>query len=201
MENSFHFLSARSSVDSGAHSATDSLHRIDWPIDGLLSHLQKIVDVGELFNLSLFIRFISEGSLGFGEEALQSLLGKVGSQAPDKFVAAAARNPVCNLALMVGTTDIPDWVYVEEAYGSEGKNSFTDAPSAEHLTLFQKPSPVAHVSKVYAVFRLLTFHIHDIMIVLWILKLLLEVYWNRRENLQKLLKPNKSQDNSSPNID
>ncbi|BFG14005.1 hypothetical protein CerSpe_002800 [Prunus speciosa] len=137
------------------------------------------------FNL-LLVNY--RGSLGFGEEALQSLLGKVGSQdvndvlvaidhvidlglaspsklavlggshggfltthligqAPDKFVAAAALNPVCNLALMVGTTDIPDWVYVE-AYGSEGKNSFTDAPSAEHLTLFQSKSPIAHVSKV-----------------------------------------------------
>ncbi|XP_021822050.1 acylamino-acid-releasing enzyme-like isoform X4 [Prunus avium] len=137
------------------------------------------------FNL-LLVNY--RGSLGFGEEALQSLLGKVGSQdvndvlvaidhvidlglaspsklavlggshggfltthligqAPDKFVAAVARNPVCNLTLMVGTTDIPDWVYVE-AYGSEGKNSFTDAPSAEHLTLFQSKSPIAHVSKV-----------------------------------------------------
>ncbi|PQM34123.1 acylamino-acid-releasing enzyme [Prunus yedoensis var. nudiflora] len=137
------------------------------------------------FNL-LLVNY--RGSLGFGEEALQSILGKVGSQdvndvlvaidhvidlglaspsklavlggshggfltthligqAPDKFVAAVARNPVCNLTLMVGTTDIPDWVYVE-AYGSEGKNSFTDAPSAEHLTLFQSKSPIAHVSKV-----------------------------------------------------
>ncbi|PQQ14362.1 acylamino-acid-releasing enzyme [Prunus yedoensis var. nudiflora] len=68
-------------------------------------------------------------------------------QAQDKFVAAAARNPACNLALMVGTTDIPDWRYAE-AYGSEGQNSFTEAPTAEHLTLFQSKSPIAHVSKV-----------------------------------------------------
>ncbi|CAL2276980.1 unnamed protein product [Prunus armeniaca] len=68
-------------------------------------------------------------------------------QAQDKFVAAAARNPVCNLAIMVGRTDIPDWRYAE-AYGSEGQNSFTDAPSAEHLTLFQSKFPIAHVSKV-----------------------------------------------------
>ncbi|KAM1624203.1 hypothetical protein COP1_022341 [Malus domestica] len=128
------------------------------------------------------------GSLGFGEEALQSLPGKIGSQdlkdvlaavdhvidvglaspskvavlggshggfltthligqEPEKFVVAATRNPACNLALMVGTTDIPDWCYVE-AYGSEGKNSFTEAPSAEHLTLFHRMSPISHVSKV-----------------------------------------------------
>ncbi|XWS52397.1 hypothetical protein CRYUN_Cryun11dG0067000 [Craigia yunnanensis] len=107
------------------------------------------------------------GSLGFGEEALQSLPGKVGSQdvndvltaidhviekglanpskitvlggshggfltmhligqmelsleAPDKFVAAAARNPVCNISSMVGITDIPDWCFAV-AYGSNGK--------------------------------------------------------------------------------
>ncbi|KAK1592353.1 hypothetical protein Q3G72_023490 [Acer saccharum] len=111
------------------------------------------------------------GSLGFGEEALQSLPGNVGSQdvndvlttidhvidmgfaspskltvlggshggfltthligqAPDKFVAAAVRNPVCNIALMVGTTDISDWCYVE-SYGSKGKNSFTESPSPD----------------------------------------------------------------------
>lgn len=68
-------------------------------------------------------------------------------QEPEKFVVAATRNPACNLALMVGTTDIPDWCYVE-AYGSEGKNSFTEAPSAEHLTLFHRMSPISHVSKV-----------------------------------------------------
>ncbi|KAL8481597.1 hypothetical protein ACS0TY_027926 [Phlomoides rotata] len=128
------------------------------------------------------------GSLGFGEEALQSLPGKIGSQdvsdvltavdhiidkgladpskiavlggshggfltthligqAPGKFAAAAARNPVCNLALMVGTTDIPDWAYFE-AYGSEGNSLFTESPSAEHLSLFHSKSPISHISKV-----------------------------------------------------
>ncbi|KAK4425574.1 Acylamino-acid-releasing enzyme [Sesamum alatum] len=128
------------------------------------------------------------GSLGFGEEALQSLPGKIGSQdvtdvltaidhvidkgladpskiavlggshggfltthligqAPEKFVAAAARNPVCNLSLMVGTSDIPDWCYFE-AYGSEGKSIFTESPSPEHLALFYSKSPISHISKV-----------------------------------------------------
>ncbi|KAL5542092.1 hypothetical protein UlMin_009802 [Ulmus minor] len=128
------------------------------------------------------------GSLGFGEEALQSLPGKIGSQdvndvltaidhaidighadpskiavlggshggfltthligqAPDKFAAAVARNPVCNLALMVGTTDIPDWAFVE-TYGSEGKKSFTEAPSAEQLSVLHSKSPISHLSKV-----------------------------------------------------
>ncbi|KAI5397372.1 hypothetical protein KIW84_063256 [Lathyrus oleraceus] len=128
------------------------------------------------------------GSLGFGEEALQSLPGKIGSQdvndvlnaidhvidlglaspskiavlggshggfltthligqAPEKFAAAAARNPVCNLALMVGTTDIPDWCFVE-TYGTNGRDRITEAPSAEDLSLFYSKSPIAHISKV-----------------------------------------------------
>nr|XP_019709014.1 acylamino-acid-releasing enzyme 1 isoform X1 [Elaeis guineensis] len=130
------------------------------------------------------------GSLGFGEEALQSLPGKVGTQdvndvlaaldyvtgkglvdvskvavlggshggflsthligqAPDRFVVAAVRNPVCNLSLMLGTTDIPDWCYVE-AFGSEGKDYFSEAPSAEYLKLFYNKSPISHLSKVKA---------------------------------------------------
>ncbi|KAJ4750643.1 Acylamino-acid-releasing enzyme [Rhynchospora pubera] len=128
------------------------------------------------------------GSLGFGEEALQSLPGNIGSQdvndvlaaldyviekglidankvavvggshggfltthligqAPDRFVAAVARNPVCNLSLMVGTTDIPDWVYFE-SYGKEGKNYFSESPSVEYLSLFYQKSPISHLSKV-----------------------------------------------------
>ncbi|KAJ4847109.1 hypothetical protein Tsubulata_040644 [Turnera subulata] len=128
------------------------------------------------------------GSLGFGEEALQSLPGKIGSQdvndvltaidhaigiglaspskiavlggshggfltthligqAPDKFAAAAARNPVCNLASMVGITDIPDWCYFE-SYGIAGKRKYTEAPSAEDLTLFHSKSPISYISKV-----------------------------------------------------
>lgn len=69
-------------------------------------------------------------------------------QAPDKFAAAVAMNPVCNLALMVGTTDIPDWCYVVTC-GTQGKSIFTEAPSAEHLALFLNKSPISHVNKVH----------------------------------------------------
>ncbi|XP_056848052.1 acylamino-acid-releasing enzyme-like [Raphanus sativus] len=126
------------------------------------------------------------GSLGFGEDALQSIPGKIGSQdvndvlsavdhavemgladpsritvlggshggfltthligqAPDKFVAAAARNPVCNIASMVGITDIPDWCFFE-AYGEQ--THYTEAPSPEDMSLFHQISPISHISKV-----------------------------------------------------
>ncbi|KAG8091598.1 hypothetical protein GUJ93_ZPchr0012g20436 [Zizania palustris] len=128
------------------------------------------------------------GSLGFGEEALQSLPGHIGSQdvsdvlmaldyvikkglidasrvavvggshggfltthligqAPGTFAAAAARNPVCNLSLMVGTTDIPDWCFVE-IYGKEGKNYFSESPPVDVLCQFHQKSPISHISKV-----------------------------------------------------
>ncbi|ONM06404.1 Acylamino-acid-releasing enzyme [Zea mays] len=128
------------------------------------------------------------GSLGFGEEALQSLPGNIGSQdvndvltaldlvikrglidpsrvavvggshggfltthligqAPDTFVAAAARNPVCNLSLMVGTSDIPDWCFVE-IYGKEGKKYFSESPSVDDLCQFHQKSPISHIAKV-----------------------------------------------------
>ncbi|KAG0455563.1 hypothetical protein HPP92_024551 [Vanilla planifolia] len=128
------------------------------------------------------------GSIGFGEEALQSLPGKIGSQdvndvlsalnfaierglvdeskvavlggshggfltthligqEPDRFVAAAVRNPVCNLSLMVGTSDIPDWCFIE-TFGNEGKKLFSEAPSCEYLSLFYSKSPISHLSKV-----------------------------------------------------
>ncbi|XP_021291724.1 acylamino-acid-releasing enzyme isoform X1 [Herrania umbratica] len=144
-----------------------------------------------LFSIGYSLLIVNyRGSLGFGEEALQSLPGKIGSQdvndvltaidyviekglanpskitvlggshggfltthligqAPDKFVAVAVRNPVCNLSSMVGITDIPDWCYVE-SYGSNGKSIYTEAPSAEHLTHLYNKSPISHISKVKA---------------------------------------------------
>ncbi|KAH7388425.1 hypothetical protein KP509_16G074800 [Ceratopteris richardii] len=128
------------------------------------------------------------GSLGFGEETLQSLPGKVGNQdvadvlraldlaiekglantdkvavlggshggflsahligqAPDRFVTAAIINPVCNMSSMVGTSDIPDWCYVE-TYGPSCFNMYTDAPPPQVLERFFQASPISHISKV-----------------------------------------------------
>jgi acylaminoacyl-peptidase len=39
------FVSAKSAVDSGAHNATNSMHRIEWPVDGKLDGSLGIVDV------------------------------------------------------------------------------------------------------------------------------------------------------------
>ncbi|KAJ0232706.1 Acylamino-acid-releasing enzyme [Hirschfeldia incana] len=66
-------------------------------------------------------------------------------QAPDKFVAAAVRNPVCNIASLVGITDTPDWGFFQ-AYGD--KNRYTEAPSPEDMSRFHQVSPISHISKV-----------------------------------------------------
>ncbi|XP_027366055.1 acylamino-acid-releasing enzyme-like [Abrus precatorius] len=157
------------------------------PHDVSLSYFSKSVAFLSSLGYSLLI-VNYRGSLGFGEEALQSLPGKVGSQdvndvlsaidhvinlglagpskitvmgishggfltthligqEPDKFIAAAAINPVCNLALMIGTTDIPDWCYVE-AFGAIARNWFSQPLSAEDLALFYSKSPISHILKV-----------------------------------------------------
>jgi acylaminoacyl-peptidase len=43
------FLSAKSAVDSGAHGATSSLHKIEWPSDGIPKPELTIQDVVLLF--------------------------------------------------------------------------------------------------------------------------------------------------------
>ncbi|KAF2913587.1 hypothetical protein DAI22_10g096400 [Oryza sativa Japonica Group] len=48
---------------------------------------------------------------------------------------------------MVGTTDIPEWCFVE-IYGKEGKNCFSEYPSFDDLCQFHQKSPISHISKV-----------------------------------------------------
>jgi hypothetical protein len=46
------------------------------------------------------------------------LSGHLMGQHPQRFKCAGLRNPVLNIALMVGVTDIPDWCFIE-TYGTQ----------------------------------------------------------------------------------
>jgi acylaminoacyl-peptidase len=53
------------------------------------------------------------GALVVGGSHGGFLTGHLLGQHPDRFVCGAMRNPVLNISLMVGLTDIPDWCFVE----------------------------------------------------------------------------------------
>jgi len=84
------------------------------------------------------------------------LAGHLVGQRPDRFRAAVLRNPVCNLALMAGVSDIPDWVYVEALGVVAARQRLADgsarlsAPSAADLAAFRAASPIRHVDSVRA---------------------------------------------------
>lgn len=73
------------------------------------------------------------------------------AQYPEVFKAAALRNPVTDIAAMVGVSDIPDWCYTE-SLGVELVESGTldwsnPSPGIEVLSKMRQVSPV-HVSSV-----------------------------------------------------
>ena len=60
---------------------------------------------------------------------------------------------------MVGTSDIPDWCFVE-IYGKEGKKYFSESPSVDDLCQFHQKSPISHISEVHV--RILHFRIRAV---------------------------------------
>ena len=140
-----------------------------------------------VFTLSFFFSVNYRGSIGFGEQNLRSLLGKVGEndvedcfraldvllgkwklteadtdifvqggshggflgahligQFPGIFRASCLRNPVINMASMFGTTDIPDWTFVESGFEYHYDNPPVTPPYLELL----KRSPIVYAEKV-----------------------------------------------------
>jgi acylaminoacyl-peptidase len=69
-------------------------------------------------------------------------------QHPDMFKAGVLRNPVCNLSLMVGVSDISDWCWIEAFGSEEGKKRTNAVPKPDDLAHLYSVSPIAHVDKV-----------------------------------------------------
>ena len=78
------------------------------------------------------------------------------SQFPDRFLAAAVRNPVVNIWANYMTCDIPDWCHSEVGTGVSiggavsglGVVEAVPAPSKDHLEQMWQASPVSLIERV-----------------------------------------------------
>ncbi|PAA74851.1 hypothetical protein BOX15_Mlig009883g1, partial [Macrostomum lignano] len=89
-------------------------------------------------------RLDGEKLAAFGGSHGGFLGGHLIGQRPGMFKAAVLRNPVINLATMVGGSDIPDWVYEQSGLPF----SHDRLLDAETLALLWSKSPLSHASKV-----------------------------------------------------
>eukprot|EP00054_Salpingoeca_dolichothecata_P010788 m.60003 g.60003 ORF g.60003 m.60003 type:complete len:749 (-) comp19148_c2_seq2:91-2337(-) len=70
-------------------------------------------------------------------------------QFPDRYKACVMRNPVIDVSVMAGITDIPDWCYVEAGLQYDA-DAMTSAASVTVREKMMQASPIMHVSTVQA---------------------------------------------------
>lgn len=74
------------------------------------------------------------------------LVTHLSGQYPDRYAVVVTRNPVIDIAIMAGSTDIPDWCAVESGFEYSEKGPLSEL----ELTAMRRCSPIAHVHRVKA---------------------------------------------------
>jgi acylaminoacyl-peptidase len=109
-------------------------------VDDCMSILNEALQSGECSKSEVFVLGGSHG--GF-------LTGHLIAQFPDRFRAAAARNPVLNMAGEFVATDIPDWCHVEAGTGVDVVNDgLPYVPTPQIYSLLYETSPISLVNSV-----------------------------------------------------
>ncbi|XP_069063600.1 acylamino-acid-releasing enzyme-like [Pleurodeles waltl] len=173
-------------MDSPNYRGPHSVFRGTWELaPAVFCRLGFAVLMGLKKRNSAFSTVNYRGSTGFGQDSIDSLMGRVGEQDvkdvqfsvdqvlkaepvdpnrlalfggshggylcclliglyPHIYKACAVRNPVLNFASLTGSTDIPDWRYIEFGFDY----TFEKTPSKETLTAMISSSPVVYASQV-----------------------------------------------------
>jgi len=104
-------------------------------VDDIQSIVEQFVKIGRVDKKKVVVIGGSHG--GF---LTTHLIG----QFPDFYRAAVARNPVINVASMLGVSDLPDWTYTEVGLKFDSKLT----PSVDVYNEMLKRSPIVNVDRI-----------------------------------------------------
>ncbi|CDF38507.1 unnamed protein product [Chondrus crispus] len=86
--------------------------------------------------------------VGFVGGSHSGFIGAHTSLIPGLFKRTVLRNPVVNIATMVGASDIPDWCFCEANVGSQNVNGWRYAADSEQMRVMYEVSPISRVKPI-----------------------------------------------------